>query len=227
MTTGEIAEFLRRHSRAVEVTSRAWCVPRNEYLRSGLRGARDPMLIREGVWLRLEEAARALPAGMRFVVYDALRTKETQHALFETMMAEVARRNAALGEAELVAETRKYCSHPEYSQEILPHNSGGAIDLGLVDGQGRELDLGTPFDDPSERSATEYFEREPEPGASGWMEARANRRLLRSAMLGAGFTNYELEWWHYDLGNGLWARRTGETAVYDSMEELALGRFSN
>lgn len=55
------------------------------------------------------------------------------------------------------------------------------------------LDMGTAYDCLSPSSATES----PAVGEA----ARANRRMLREAMMQQGFRNYAKEWWHYTLRN--------------------------
>ncbi len=40
-------------------------------------------------------------------------------------------------------------------------------------------------------------------------EAKANRQMLTSALLGAGFSNCRDEWWHWSYGDNAWAVRTG------------------
>lgn len=68
------------------------------------------------------------------------------------------------------------------------HNQGVAIDLTAVDlATGRELAMGTPFDEFSERAHTA--------NASG--EIAEHRRLLGDAMAAEGFVNYTSEWWHF------------------------------
>lgn len=67
------------------------------------------------------------------------------------------------------------------------HNTGLAVDLTLIGGDGQELDMGTPFDTFSSAAHT--------PNATG--EVAANRRLLVGLMKAEGFTNYDKEWWHF------------------------------
>lgn len=70
------------------------------------------------------------------------------------------------------------------------HNQGVAIDLTVVDRvSGRELDMGTPFDNFTAHAHTA--------AASG--EQAANRRILGEAMSRAGFVNYVGEWWHFSF----------------------------
>jgi D-alanyl-D-alanine dipeptidase len=80
------------------------------------------------------------------------------------------------------------------------HSYGMALDLTLVDATGRELDMGTGFDDMTELSHPALEE--------GFLlagqlsdEQVANRRLLRAAMLQAGFLAIRTEWWHFDCGD--------------------------
>jgi len=70
------------------------------------------------------------------------------------------------------------------------HNQGVAIDLTVVDrASGRELDMGTPFDNFTARAHTA--------NASG--QQATNRRILGDAMRRAGFVNYVDEWWHFSF----------------------------
>jgi D-alanyl-D-alanine dipeptidase len=68
------------------------------------------------------------------------------------------------------------------------HNQGVAIDLTVVElASGRELDMGTPFDEFSSRSHT----------ANATGAVAEHRRLLGEAMSAEGFVNYVSEWWHF------------------------------
>jgi len=87
------------------------------------------------------------------------------------------------------------------------HSYGMALDLTLVDADGVELDMGTGFDDMTELShpaLEEGFARAGELSA----EQVANRRLLREAMLQAGFLAIRTEWWHFDCGDRELVRST-------------------
>ena len=80
------------------------------------------------------------------------------------------------------------------------HSYGMAVDITLADAQGQELDMGTPFDDTTERSHPALEHRH---AAAGLLsEAQlANRRLLRTALLQAGWQAISTEWWHFDFGD--------------------------
>jgi len=70
------------------------------------------------------------------------------------------------------------------------HNRGCAVDVTLVDSNGLELEMGTPYDDFTEKAAPEY------PDISD--RAKSNRKILNIAMMQFGFIRLETEWWHFD-----------------------------
>lgn len=87
-------------------------------------------------------------------------------------------------------------SNPDYVADPKKgsiHNRGGAVDLTLVDNNGKELDMGTPFDFFGIESSHE-FENLSE-------EVKNNRKLLRNGMIRFGFRIFDSEWWHYNLKN--------------------------
>ncbi|HKP74304.1 MAG TPA: M15 family metallopeptidase [Longimicrobiaceae bacterium] len=70
------------------------------------------------------------------------------------------------------------------------HNRGNTVDLTMVMlRDGREIEMGTPFDTFSEAAHTA--------NASG--AVLENRMRLKRAMEAEGFENYDKEWWHYRL----------------------------
>jgi D-alanyl-D-alanine dipeptidase len=71
------------------------------------------------------------------------------------------------------------------------HSRGSTIDLTLAQGDGHELDMGTPFD---------FFSPKSWPSdASVGAEAHKNRMLLAAAMHHSGFRGYDKEWWHFTM----------------------------
>jgi len=97
-----------------------------------------------------------------------------------------------------------YLANPERGSI---HSFGMALDLTILDAEGRELDMGTGFDDLTERS---HPKLEPVLLARGeiTLEQIANRQLLRDAMAQAGFHGISTEWWHYDCGDRNVVRET-------------------
>jgi zinc D-Ala-D-Ala dipeptidase len=75
----------------------------------------------------------------------------------------------------------------------IPHCRGIAVDLTLVDKNGKELEMGTDFDDFTELAFHSCKK------LSG--EAKKNRELLLKIMTKAGWDFFDNEWWHYQLFN--------------------------
>lgn len=71
------------------------------------------------------------------------------------------------------------------------HSKGYAIDCTIVDAQGKELDMGTPYDDLSTASHWNANGIRP--------EAKKNRILLRQVLEQAGLKGIRTEWWHFSL----------------------------
>lgn len=120
--------------------------------------------------------------GFTALILDALRPQRVQEQLW-----------AALDGTGL----QMYLANPVRGSI---HSFGMALDITLLDESGRELDMGTGFDDLTERS---------HPGLEQQLLARGeitqaqvgNRQLLRDAMGHAGFVGISSEWWHYDFGD--------------------------
>ncbi|WP_438861451.1 M15 family metallopeptidase [Flavobacterium adhaerens] len=91
-----------------------------------------------------------------------------------------------------IVSNPKYVANPAKGSI---HNKGGAVDITLVDFDGKELDMGTSFD---------YFGKEASHGFGGFSsEIKKNRNFLRNIMLKANFNSFDSEWWHYNLKAGL------------------------
>lgn len=79
-----------------------------------------------------------------------------------------------------------YVAHP---MKGSMHSRGTAVDLTLVDKDGQELDMGTPFD---------YFGEEAHQDYKGHSDAvNRHRYILRSTMKKYGLQQIRTEWWHY------------------------------
>ncbi len=75
------------------------------------------------------------------------------------------------------------------------HNRGGAVDISLVDSNGKEIEMGTPFD---------FFGIEASHNYSNLSkEIKENRELLKNTMIDKGFKSLDSEWWHYNLKSAL------------------------
>jgi D-alanyl-D-alanine dipeptidase len=113
------------------------------------------------------------------IVYDAARPQWAQ----ETMWNKVKD-----------TPMKRYVANP---QRISMHTYGVAVDVSILDGDNKELDMGTPVDflgalaEPKHES--KYL-------ASGELTDKQvqNRKLLRTVMGKAGFKGISNEWWHFE-----------------------------
>ena len=127
--------------------------------------------------------------GHSFLVLDALRPQRVQQQLWDALDG---------------TGLQIYLANPARGSI---HSYGMALDITILDPQGAELDMGTGFDD---MTALSHPALEEQFLASGQLSAAqlANRRLLRGAMLDAGFLGIDTEWWHFDCGDRELVRRT-------------------
>jgi D-alanyl-D-alanine dipeptidase len=115
-------------------------------------------------------AALAAGQGYRLKIFDAFRPSEAQWIMW-----------AHTPDPDFLADPRRGS----------PHSRGVAVDLTLIGADGRELDMGTPFDAFTPLS---YHGSLEVPRA-----VQANRALLLGIMSAAGWDFYRKEWWHYQL----------------------------
>ncbi len=185
------------------------------YYETGISGALDKCYLREGTARKLIEAANLLPDGLFLIALDGFRPYEVQRELYEMIKQNIEKRTGYTGD-RLVSEVAKFVAYPSDNIDTpSPHMSGGAIDVTIGRDEGW-LDMGTEFDDFTEKAETAWFERRPSITDEEQI-IRDNRRLLYTIMTTVGFSNYENEWWHYDYGNQRWAMMTNQTAVYKGM----------
>ncbi len=128
--------------------------------------------------------------GYSLKIFDAFRPQEAQEKLWA------------------------FCPDPNYicpPDKGSPHSRGVAVDLILVNQKtGKDLDMGTPFDDFTVRSHHGNTDVR--------LEAQRNRFILMGIMLTAGWDFYRNEWWHYQLFN---ARET-YGILYDTDLETSM-----
>lgn len=167
------------------------------------------MFTRRVVLDKLLKAVRYLPDQMGFMVWDVYRCRSCQDKLFKWMRGEIKKKYPQLADAENYKTAKKFMSPPSKVGDAYcpPHLSGGAVDLTLFDiSTWQELDMGTPFDDCTERARSDYFDKYL-PQSNNEMLVAERRKMLSSVMQKVGFSVYEYEWWHFDIGNVFWSRK--------------------
>lgn len=197
-------------------TCREIMVFQPKYWERGIPGAVAQIYVRKTVEDMLLAAVRLLPDGYKFKILDAWRPVAVQKALFEEYYSVLQQtfRLENKSEAELKKMAAQFVSYPSEDPDCpFVHSTGGAVDLTIVDAQGKELNMGTAFDDFTDAAHTAHFEN------TDHTDIRDNRRLLYHVMTAAGFTNYPGEWWHYDFGDRFWAAITQQDSIYRGIYE--------
>ncbi|SYW17285.1 M15 family metallopeptidase [Oenococcus oeni] len=193
-----------------------------QYFIQNIPGALPDLYIRNQVQHKLIEAAKLLPNGYKFVIFDGWRSIETQKALFYKMKDFVKRDHPNFTEEETLTATLRIVALPSTDiEKPSPHNTGGSIDLSIADNSGRLLGMGGPFDDIKETAKTAFYENESKMNIKEAVHVQENRRFLYNVMTQVGFTNYIEEWWHFDYGNQNWAYNKGtEHAIFGATKPL-------
>ncbi len=139
----------------------------------------EPIYARPGCYLHPEAAAcleqsvgLAKELGLGIKIFDAYRPAEAQWVMWNHTP-----------DPEFLADPRRGS----------PHSRGVAVDLTLIDGTGKELEMGTGFDafTPLSHHGNTEISR----------EAQRNRHILMGIMTTAGWDFFRNEWWHYQLFN--------------------------
>ncbi len=131
--------------------------------------------------VKASEYLSELRPGYSIVVFDAARPVEVQQKMWDMVDAPL-------------KEKVKFLSNPRNGSL---HNFGAAVDVGIVDEMGEEIDMGATFDYMGELA---WPVKEKELLEKGLLQPEhiKNRQLLRKVMYKAGFFNIQTEWWHFN-----------------------------
>lgn len=162
------------------------------------------------------KALEFIPQEYGLLVWDVYRPRHVQAKLFDWMRKEIQKNYPHLTEEQNLEEAKKYMSAPSRPGDSYcpPHLSGGAIDLTLFSIEDdTALEMGTVFDDCTEKAHSNYYDLKLNL-SSQESEIKSRRLLLRSSMENSGFVSYQYEWWHFDIGDIFWSRKTGFPEVF-------------
>lgn len=175
--------------------------------------AESRMFLRQSVAENLMEIQKGL-SGYTFKIWDGFRPRSVQKVIYEKFRQELHTTHPDWDEEKLKREVGVFVTIPSDPKRVPPHATGSAVDLTLVDLDGKELDMGTVFDHFGPEAEPFYFEKN-----SQNHKVQENRKVLREAMLEAGFAIDKDEWWHFDYGNQRWALALGRTnAIFGEAE---------
>jgi len=105
--------------------------------------------------------------------------------------------------AEIYQQVFKIWAYPSDNPLTPPpHSTGAAIDLTLVDENDLVVDMGGDIDELSVRSQPNYYQNSSNKQAQQYHQ---NRQILLEAMTHGNFRRHPGEWWHFSLGDQMWA----------------------
>ena len=179
----------------------------------------SPYYLRQGVLDRVIQAQvrlQQLHPDWRLQIFDAYRPVEVQQYMVDyTFRQTVAYRKLDLAQlsdvqtAQIWQDVYQIWAIPSF--DLLtppPHSTGAAIDLTLIDERGKLVDMGSPIDEMSARSQPGYFATSDAPVEQQYHH---NRQLLDRVMTAAGLIRHPHEWWHFSIGDQLWAWLTNQS----------------
>jgi zinc D-Ala-D-Ala dipeptidase len=174
---------------------------------------KSPYYIRQGVLdrlIRAQEYLQELYPGWQIQIFDAYRPVEVQQYMVDyTFRETVAMRGwdiaklSSIQTDEIWEAVYKIWAIPSFDMKTPPpHSTGGAIDITLVDDHDDLVDMGSPIDEMSDRSLPDYFANSSDPLSQQYQE---HRQILHQIMTQVGFYRHPAEWWHFSIGDQLWA----------------------
>jgi len=130
--------------------------------------------------LKAQRLLRKLHPQYRLIIYDAARPLSIQGEMW----------NVVKGTSRNI-----YVSNPAHGGGL--HNYGLAVDISIVDDNGKALDMGTPVDFMGKAA---HITKEQELVHKNIISRQAleHRLLLRHVMRQAGFRPLPSEWWHFN-----------------------------
>jgi zinc D-Ala-D-Ala dipeptidase len=176
-------------------------------------GGRSPYYLRQGVLdrvIKAQERLQQLHPSWKIQIFDAYRPVEVQQYMVDyTFRQTAASRSLDLAKLSTAEKEQiwqavyKIWAIPSFDlQTPPPHSTGAAIDLTLVNEHGQPIDMGSPIDEMSDRSLPGYFANSQ---AATEQQYHHHRQLLDRIMTDVGFRRHPNEWWHFSIGDQLWA----------------------
>ena len=154
----------------------------DNFLHKNLYGELRNCYLQKDIADKLVKAQKLLKEKFPFyslIIYDGVRPLSIQQMMWDELQVPEKMKD-------------KYVSNPEVGSL---HNFGCAVDLSIVNEDGWEMDMGTPYDYFGELGHPIAEPRMIEEGKLTWRQFE-NRKLLRDVMTEAGFTTITTEWWH-------------------------------
>jgi D-alanyl-D-alanine dipeptidase len=184
-------------------------------------GSVSPYYLRQSVLDALLQAntfLQQLHPDWKIFVFDAYRPVPVQQFMVDYTFTELLQakglQNTKLDEIQhqaLMMEVYQIWALPSLNPLTPPpHSTGAAVDITLVDSMAQLVWMGSEIDELSPRSQPNYFQEQANSEINATEREQAvlahtHRQLLCQVMESVGFERHPGEWWHFSLGDQLWA----------------------
>jgi D-alanyl-D-alanine dipeptidase len=174
---------------------------------------KSPYYLRQGVITALLTAntkLNQLKPGWKIKIFDAFRPLQVQQFMVDYTFNSICQERGLIPnqlsqeqQENIYQEVYKFWAIPSDNPLTPPpHSTGAALDITFVDDQGNLVDMGGEIDEISERSNPNYYANSSNKKDK---EYHYLRELLNQIMQEANFQRHPGEWWHFCLGDQMWA----------------------
>lgn len=180
----------------------------------------DYTFVRKSVAEKLRQAQKKLPAGLKLQLYEGYRSLALQKKLFDTYFAKVQKQHPDWNYQQQFIETTRLVSpvvNLNGTHNIPPHSTGAAIDICLVDTQGKPVPMGIhPKDWIQDLDGVLSLPNSKKIS----VEDRHYRKIMQDALKSVGFVNLDTEYWHWSYGDRYWAfKKKQPCAIYGTVAQ--------
>lgn len=155
----------------------------DNFLEKDVYGDYDACYLQKEAAQRLAKAdsfLHSVQPDLRFLIHDCVRPRSVQYQMWDIVKG---------------TKQQQYVAPPGGSGSM--HNYGAAVDLSLYHIDTGLVDMGTPYDFFGDLAQPRFEEGFVKQGKLTQAQVE-NRRILRWAMLQAGFHGILSEWWHFN-----------------------------
>lgn len=192
-------------------------------------GNKSPYCLRKGVVQALLEAQFLLEKRFpdwKIKIYDAYRPVGVQQFMvnhtYNSLLKELNLREQQLSaqkRQDLWGQVYSIWAAPSLDQKMPPpHSTGAAVDVTIANERDENLNMGGEIDELHPRSGPDYYISDQD---GDNQQYQFNRQLLNRVMTNAGFCRHSGEWWHFSLGDQMWAWTNNQ----NNPEEQVFARY--
>jgi D-alanyl-D-alanine dipeptidase len=174
---------------------------------------KSPYCLRTGVLTALAQAQENLSQGQpgwKIKVFDAYRPIAVQQFMVDYTFGQILERDkltleqlSEVQRQQVLEEVYQIWAIPSHDPATPPpHSTGAALDITLIDESGQAVAMGGEIDELSPRSQPNFYQQATDQEAQIYHHHRC---LLNDLMESVGFLRHPGEWWHFSLGDQLWA----------------------